>query len=98
MHCDSKRSVCITFDNKVDLIYILLRDSELDKGEFWRVLSQLPGSLKNAHRASERSRKIWVFASVQLILAVIKWENCLVSRHRELHRGNDETSIGAGYK
>ncbi len=33
MHCASKRTVCITFDNKLDLIYILLRDSELDKGE-----------------------------------------------------------------
>ena len=54
MHCDSKRVACITFDNKVDLIYILLRDSELDKGEIFKATVQLLDECHNVRMTLSR--------------------------------------------
>ena len=55
----------LTYDNKVDLIYILLRDSELNKWQFLEVVGQLSAMLRMLIALLSEVERFFVFVFVQ---------------------------------
>lgn len=55
----------LTYDNKVDLIYILLRDSELNKWQFLEVVGQLSAMLRMLIALLSKVERFFVFVFVQ---------------------------------